>query len=137
MVNAYSCKIKWPVDGKEIVIRIEPAYFDFLKIYWPNDFINLYTVHEVLIKPNRIFSGLNRPYSDSSNKLCVVGKPLYWYIGNTNNKVPFPSGFVYVVFLNERYSVYEFGAEKADTDDSLSPIGWRDRFGELIWKKNS
>lgn len=41
------------------------------------------------------------------------------------------------VFLNERKSIFEFRAEEADTEDTLSPVGWKDRFGELIWKMHS
>ncbi|MGR3302020.1 MAG: hypothetical protein ACUZ8I_05890 [Candidatus Scalindua sp.] len=138
MVNAYIINIEWPVDGKKIQIRIESKYYERLLIYLPNDFLNLSTVHEVLNNPNRIFSGLNRPHSDSSNMLCFVGKPKYWYVGTSKSvSVPFPSNLVYLVFLNERNSIFEFRAEKADTEDPLSPIGWKDRFGERTWKKNS
>lgn len=131
-------KIKWPVGNSEIEIRIEPKDYNYFKLYRPNDFLNLSTAHEVLNNPNRIFSGLNRPHSNSSNKLCVVGKPKYWYIGvNISDTALFPHNLVYLVFLNERNSIFEFRAEEADIEDTLSPIGWKDRFGELIWKKNS
>ncbi len=131
-------KIKWPVDDSEIEIRIEPAYYKRLQIYMPNDYLNLFTVFEVLQNPNRIFSGLCRRHSDSSKKLCVVGKPQHWYIGTkSSSNVPFPQELVYLVFLSERNSIFEFRAERSDTEDPLSPIGWEERFVELIWKKNS
>lgn len=138
MTNAFSFKIKWPVDKSEKEIRVEPDYYKFLNIYRPNKFLNLATVHEVLNYPNRIFAGLNRPHSDSSRKLCVVGKPHNWYIGKDDNSVSsFPTNYVYVVFLSERFSIFEFRAEQADLEDPLSPVGWRDRFGELLWKIHS
>lgn len=107
-------------------------------IHQPNDYINLATVHEVLNNPNRIFAGLNRPESDSSKMLCVVGKPKNWYVGKDGDiTAPFPRNLVYLVFLNERNSIFEFRAEHADTEDPLSPEGWRDRFVERIWKRPS
>lgn len=136
MANTYSFRITWPINGKEVEIRIEPNYYKHLLIYCPNDFTNLFTVYEVLKNPNRIFSDLKRPCSDSSNKLCVVGKPRHWYVGVNNASALFPPGFVYLVFLNERKSIFEFGAEPSDTEDPLNPVDWENRFGELIWKKN-
>lgn len=137
MTNAYSFRITWPIDGKDVEIRIEPNYYKHLLIYWPNDFKNLEIAYEVLQNPNRIFSGLKRPYSNSSNKLCIVGKPRYWYVGKESIYIPFPTNLVYLVFLNERKSLYEFRAEKSDIGDPLSPENWENRFRELIWKKNS
>lgn len=122
MTNAFSFKIKWPVDKREIEVRVELEYYKYLNIHRPNDFRNLATAHEVLNYPNRIFTGLNRPHSDSSKKkLCVVGKPRNWYIGRDANAVAsFPTNCVYVVFLSERYSIFEFRAEQADTEDPLA-----------------
>lgn len=138
MTNAYTFEIKWTLDNKEIEIRIEPRYYHYLKIYRPNDFLNLATAHEVLNYPNRVFTGLNRLHSDSSKRLCVVGKPKYWNVGKKiGDTAPFPQNLVYLVFLNERKSIFEFRAEEADTEDTLSPVGWKDRFGELIWKMHS
>ncbi|MFQ5964687.1 MAG: hypothetical protein ACE5KZ_10410 [Candidatus Scalinduaceae bacterium] len=129
--------IKWPVSNSEKEIRIEPKDYNYFMLYRPNDFLNLSTAYKVLNNPNRIFSGLNRPHSNSSKKLCVVGKPKHWYIGvNISDTALFPDDLVYLVFLNERNSIFEFGAEEADIEDPLSPIGWKDRFGERIWKKN-
>ncbi len=114
---------------------------DLVKIISPDvsaKFLNLSTVYEVTNNPNRIFSGLNRLYSDSSDRFCIVGKPKSWFVGESKSiEVPFPINLVYLVFLSERYSIFEFGAEKADKEDSLSPEGWRNRYGELIWKKTS
>lgn len=127
--------IKWPVDGKDVEMRIEPDYYERLLKYLPTNFLNLSTVHKVINNPNRIFSGLNRFYSDSSNRFCIVGKPESWFVGKSKSvEVPFPTN---LVFLSERYSIFEFGAEKADKEDSLNPEGWRNRYGELIWKKTS
>ncbi len=138
MVNAYIFNIKWPLDDKEVEIRIEPKTYHFLKIYRPNDFLNLSTVYEVLNNPNRIFAGLKRQHSNSNNKLCVVGKPKNWYIGGNDSSItPFPPNLVYLVFLNERNSIFEFRAEKADTEDALSPEDWKNRFSKRIWKKDS
>ncbi|MCP4254046.1 MAG: hypothetical protein GY775_11680 [Candidatus Scalindua sp.] len=127
--------IKWPVDGKKTEIRIEREYYDRLLNYQPTNFLNLRTVHKVLNNPSRIFLGLNRLYSDSRNRVCVVGKPETWFIGKSKSiEAPFPSDLVYLVFLSERYSIFEFGPEKADKEDRLSPIDWQNRYGEVIWK---
>ncbi|MCP4987905.1 MAG: hypothetical protein GY928_18190 [Colwellia sp.] len=138
MTNAHSFQIKWPVDKTEIVIRVEYKVWDFLFKYRPNEFLKLFTVEEVLKNPNRIFSGLNRQYSDTSQHLCVVGKPQSWRRYNRNNEieiVPFPPNLVFLVFLNKRKSVSEFRAEEADREDQLSPENWENRYGEILWKK--
>ncbi len=139
MTNAHSFKIKWPIDNTEIVIRVEFDTWNFLQKYRPNEFLKLFTVHEVLNNPNRIFSGLNRLYSDTSNHLCFVGKPETWrrYIKNEIVTVSFLPGHVFLVFLNESRSVSEFGAEEVDRKDPLSPENWETRYRELLWKKNS
>ena len=137
MANAHTFTIRWPVDDSEIEIRIELAYWERLLKHLPTDFRNLETVCEVLRNPNRIFRDLNRPLSDSSNRVCVAGKPQLWYVGKRGSSVPFPRTLVYVVFLSERNSVFEFRSEKADRKDPLSPIGWETRFGRVIWKRNS
>lgn len=75
--------------------------------------------------------------------LCVVGKPKKWFIGKSKKGkfksviAPFPSNLVYLVFLSERMSIFEYGAELTDIEDPLSPTGWKNRFVERIWKKNS
>jgi hypothetical protein len=137
MANAHTFIIKWPVDGSKREIRVEPKYYEYLLKYLPTDFLNLFTAYEVVNNPNRIFSGLKRLYSDSSRKLCIAGKPHNWYIGkNEETAAPFPQNLVYLVFLNERNSIFEFRAEEADTEDPLSPKDWKDRFAKLLWKKN-
>ncbi len=40
----------------------------------------------------------------------------------------------FLVFLDKRKSVIEFGAEEADRKDPLSPENWENRYGELLWK---
>lgn len=140
MTNAHLFKIKWPINDTEIIIRVEYDTWNFLQKYRPNEFLKLFTVYEVLNNPNRIFSGLNRLCSDTSNHLCFVGKPKTWqrYIEKTIVTVDFLTNHVFLVFLDERKSVIEFRAEEADREDTLSPENWEYRYGELIWiKKNS
>lgn len=138
MPNARVIPIKWPIDGSDLNIRIEEKYYRRIMLYQPNDYINLATVHEVLNNPNRIFAGLNRPVIDSSEWKCVVGKPKNWFMGTDGDiTAPFPRNLVYLVFLNDRYSLIGFYAYRADSEDPLSPEGWRDRFVERIWKRPS
>ena len=104
MTNAHLFKIKWPIDDTEIIIRVEFDTWNFLQKYRPNEFLKLFTVHEVLNNPNRIFSGLNRLYSDTSDYLCFVGKPETWrrYIEKNIVTVPFLSNHFFLVFLDEK-----------------------------------
>lgn len=139
--NFRSFPIKWPIDGKVIEIRIELKYYAHLLFNYPNDFSNFHTAQEVLNNPNRIFIDLKRRFSNSENKLCVVGKTRYWrkYIVRDNGSisVPFPQHLVYLVFLDEENYILEHGAERADMVDLLSPRNCEIRFGKLLWKKNS
>ena len=129
-------KAKLPPDGPEIEIRIEPKVYDRLRLYNPTDFMNLLTCREVILNPGKIFSDLKRPLSDSKDFLCVAGRPKTWYVTETK-KAPFPSDLVFLVFLNDRHSIYEFRAEALDGTDEFCPENYDWRFGEEIKWKNS
>lgn len=132
MTNAHTFKIKWPLTGNEIEIRMEPAYYDRLLIYHPTHFMNICTAYAVLQSPKRIFSGIRRPVTQGDEKFCVVGKPDAWYVNETQ-KVSFPRDKVFVVYLSGRFSIYDFGAEFTEHGDLLSPINFKTRFGDLEW----
>ena len=101
--------------------------------YQPVQYENLRSVKHVLDNPKRIFSGIREL---NEGGWCYVGKPEKWYV-KERCEVPFPTHLVFAVYLNDRMAVYNFRAEKADTDDALSPINWKNRFGGLIWKSIS
>jgi hypothetical protein len=91
---------------------------------------NLRAVKYVLDNPDRIFWGI-REYNEGG--WCYVGRPEEWHIKQTVI-VPFPKSRVFAVYINPLKRVFEFGAEPADAEDSLSPAGWKDRYRGLIWK---
>ena len=135
MANAYILNIKYPVDGQPLAIRFEPNFIEHLFKYHPVQFENLRVVKAVLLNPKRIFIGIKRAVS--ADGLCFVGQPENWHV-RENKYLPFPKErLVFVVYLNDRNSVYEFRAEEVDFEDPLSPKDWKNRFGGLLWKSTS
>lgn len=99
----------------------------------PVQFENFRAAKFVLENPRRIFSGVRLL---NQGGWCYVGKPSEWYI-RENTIAPFPEQFVFAVYVNPNFRLYEFRAEKVAPDDPDSPIGWAERYGALIWKRTS
>ena len=74
-----------------------------------------------------------RLFKTEKTSYCNLEK---WYIRD-NVSSPFPPDKVFVVYLNERMSIYDFRAEYEDDEDKLSPRDWKNRFGGVIWKITS
>ncbi|MBN1488454.1 MAG: hypothetical protein JXA69_00935 [Phycisphaerae bacterium] len=99
----------------------------------PTRYQNFRVVKTVLDDPKRIFSGV-RVYNQGG--WCYTGRPEQWHI-REQVTAPFPAHLVFAVYLNPNMVVYEFRAEVADEEDPMSPRGWQDRYGGLIWKSIS
>lgn len=96
-------------------------------------FENVRTLVQVLDDPKRIFTGLREL---NAGWYCYTGKPKTWYVAE-DQEVPFPADLVYIVCMNDRMWVYEWRAERADTEDPLSPVDWKNRFAGLVWTSTS
>ena len=90
-------------------------------------------VIEVLDDPKRIFTGIREL---NEGGWCYVGRPKAWCV-REGRIVPFPSNLVYAVYMNDRMWVFEWRAERADSEDLLSPIDWKNRFAGRVWTSNS
>ena len=101
--------------------------------FFPVKYENFRAAKFVLENPQRIFARI-REYNDGG--WCFTGRPKTWHI-KENVEVPFPDKYIFAVFLNSKFVVYEFRAEKVADDDEFCPIDWRNRFGALIWTNTS
>jgi hypothetical protein len=101
--------------------------------YSPTKYQNFYAAKFVLENPKRIFARI-REFNEGG--WCFTGRPKTWYI-KENVEVPFPDGYVFAVYFNSRFVIYEFRAEYAAGDDSLCPRDWQNRYGALIWTNTS
>ncbi len=99
----------------------------------PVRYENFRVAKEVLENPQRIFSGI-RQFNEGG--WCFTGKPESWYIRQAV-QAPFPNNLVFTVYLNSNYYVYEARAEACAEDDFLCPKDWKNRYGALVWKKNT
>ena len=104
-------------------------YFKF----HPVRYENLVAAKYVLENPKRIFSGI-RQFNEGG--WCFTGKPKLWKV-REDVTAAFPDNFVFAVYLNSRFVIYECRAEIADTNDSYCPEDWENRYGALIWKSTS
>ena len=99
----------------------------------PVRYENLRAAHFVLGHTERIFAGI-REYQEGG--WCYTARPEEWCVA-PKVTAPFPEGRVFAVYVNSRFVVYEWRAERSDPDDPLSPLGWRDRYRSLVWKRTS
>lgn len=96
-------------------------------------FENLRCVRHILEHPERIFAGTRE---HQSGGWCYVGRPAEWHI-REGVVAPFPDHLVFAVYLNPQMLVYNWRAEEADPNDPLSPVGFEDRYGRLVWTRTS
>lgn len=80
--------------------------------------------------PQRIFWGI-REFNEGG--WCYVGIPEEWHV-RQDVIAPFPKNKVFAVYINPLRRLFEYGAEPADPEDPMSPIGWKDRYRGLKWK---
>ncbi len=131
MAHAYVIQTVDPANilGPKVEVRIEEALVNRLYKYKPTKFMNLFTVHQVLSNPKRIFIGVRRAFTQDG--WCYVGKPATWYV-REEVRVPFPRDLVFAVYVDSDRVVYDFIAEDADRKDPLNPVDWENRFGGVI-----
>lgn len=96
----------------------------------PTQYENFRAAKFVLENPQRIFAGVRMV---NEGGWCYVGRPSEWYV-RENVVAPFPDGHVFAAYINPRFCLYEFRAEKAAEDDFNSPMDWAERYGALVWK---
>ena len=101
--------------------------------YFPVRYENLRAAKYVLDHTKRILAGVRR-YNEGG--WCFTGRPSIWYT-KENVEVGFPQDFVFAVYLNDRFVVYESRAEVAALDDVDCPKDWQTRFTGLVWKSTS
>jgi hypothetical protein len=134
-LSNYGCDTIDPDNpgGPKICVEIPADFYLRLYKYSPIQYENLRAVRHVLDYPERIFWGV-RVYSEGG--WCYVGRPSTWYI-KQDTIVSFPEHLVFAVYVNPRRRVFEYGAERVDPDDPLSPLDWQGRYGGLKWKSTS
>ena len=117
-------------SGSEpLVVKLSCEFVTKLYKYHYVDFLNLEAAKEVLLSPRAVFLGV-RDYEVGG--YCYVGRPGKWYI-KERCLVPFPNDKVFAVYLNPTLWLYELQAEKTEGAGSDMPLGWRDRYEELLW----
>jgi hypothetical protein len=101
--------------------------------FHPVRYENLVAAKFVLENPKRIFSGI-RQFNEGG--WCFTGKPKSWKV-KEQVTAAFPDKFVFAVYLNSRFVLYECRAEIADNNDDCCPEDWENRYGALVWKSTS
>src|SRR2546423_1675427 len=122
MSHDYFTEIINPNDPLGTRIPAMIPYRLILKYYkfYPVRYENLRAAKQALENPLRIFSGV-RQFNEGG--WCFTARPVSWYI-KENVQAPFPGNFVYAVYLNPRFIVYECRAEQSANDDINSPDDW-------------
>ena len=127
---AYEFDAVDPANIKErMSVRVEHSHFNFWHKYRYLKCLNLWAAKQVLANPTRIFIGIRRAFDQ--NGWCYVGKPATWFV-REDAEINFPKDLVYMVFVNERKSLFDHYAEDCDILDQSSPADWENRFGDVI-----
>lgn len=94
---------------------------------------NVERAKQVLESPSRIYHHVREI---SEGGWCYTGRPhSYWLKWDV--EVPLPRHLLFAVYMNPGYHVYEWRLEKVDPDDPQAPLGWRERYGEESWRRDS
>lgn len=135
MATNFSIQIINPenANGPKIEATIPHSLILNCYKFHPVQYENFRAVRFVLENPKRIFAGI-REFNEGG--WCFTGRPKSWYV-KENVAVPFPSKYIFAVFLNSRFIIYEFRAEHIANDDEFCPIDWQNRFQALIWTNTS
>ena len=109
---------------------------ELLHKYWktkPVKVYNLKALRVVLDSPQRIYHGLRR---FNQGGWCYAARPEQYFI-RPDIEVPLPPKFVFAVYLNPHYHIFEWRLDLADDVDPYAPKDWGHRFGEKVWPPNS
>ncbi|HUU95939.1 MAG TPA: hypothetical protein VM487_09365 [Phycisphaerae bacterium] len=122
--------------GPPVMVRFAR---DLITWYYENrsvDYENFRCVRHVLDHTERIFRGVRDYEEGELSWWCYTGHPKEWCI-KENVFAPFPGrSLVFAVYLNPKFELYTFRAERADPQQRACPINWRSRYGELLWPKS-
>lgn len=134
-MNDFLIPILNPLDPGGPRINAVLPHRLILKYYkfHPVRYENFRATKFVMEQPRRIFAGV-RQFNEGG--WCFTGRPTTWY---TQESVvsPFPDNFVFSVYLNSRFAIFECRAEIAASDDNECPEDWQDRYKALVWKNIS
>ena len=112
--------------------RIE---FDHAYTYLCWKALNSETAINVVAHPDAIYRGIREDKARWG--FCYVGRPGRWY----NRKEvlePFPPDLAYCVFINNRYVVFEWRAEKLAGEIDRMALRHEDvRFEEVLWTRTT
>jgi hypothetical protein len=95
---------------------------------------DLRLVIETLKSPTTVFEDLRRKGEEKS--ICIVGRPKSRFL-NAGAEVPFPDGYVFLVFATADRKVTGWRVEKCDPDNPQLPENHADRFGTNLWTQQS
>jgi len=87
-------------------------------------------VPEVLKEPFMVFEDLKR--DGEENSVCIVGRPANTF-DNEGNEIPFPDGFLFLVFADGDRKVTDWRIEQCDSSDQKFPQKHAERFGRNLW----
>lgn len=87
---------------------------------------------ETLKNPICVYEGLQREAQDEG--ICIVGRPAQ-IPKNDGTLVPFPKGFLFLVFANADRIVVNWRVDMADKDDPDVPYDSINRFRKNLWKQ--
>jgi hypothetical protein len=105
------------------IIIPRDVYLEAYK-HWPVQYENLRCVKYVLENTQRIFSGVR---DHVPGGWCYTGRPLEWHV-RPNVTAAFPHHLIFAVYVNPKFELFDWLAEKADPQDATCPVNWRDRY---------
>jgi hypothetical protein len=125
---------KNPVSFETCQFFVSVKYVRDLQAYSKSSDViaDMFNIEPVLQDPTSLFEGLNRTEFDDGYCYCGVPERKYKF-GQTGAIIdlPFPPGFVFVVFVNiqpDGLTITGWENRKCDPNDPLRPNGWATDF---------
>ena len=129
------------------VFRLVMDEIDRISRYQPSQKLHdLHCVSEIIGSPQVAFQGLRtvddkfgdkRQYVElpESDGLCIAGIPSRRILADGNIVRPH-EGYTFAIFTDSRLTVKDWDWIRNDIEYPHRPIGWSQRFNELIWSKS-
>lgn len=124
---------KDPAGTGECEFKIAQEQVEHLNACGPESkFYGLFSARDVLKNPAVVFEGLNRDGQEKG--LCYAGTPKCYRDGSEHPPHP---GMVFLVFVTEKKTIFEWRWEREDADNLGLPLQVKTRFNKMLWKRSS
>jgi hypothetical protein len=115
-------------------INVSPSYLKLVVNHFPPRCIHEMNllIPTTLRSPNSLWKGVREPDPGEDHGGYCFSKPFPNKINGEGQSCPNPDGYVFCVYVNAEFVIYEFRWDEPDAADNRLPNGWSTRFHERV-----